>query len=141
MESDYDFIGSKIALIHQNHLVTILRDDKPSIIHPNMWDLPGGGSEKGENPLECLIREVDEEIGLSIDESIIIWQKHYQSHGQGNSYSYFFVGEITQAQIDQIKFGSEGQTWQMMPFEAFLESDQAVWYLQDRFREFLGETL
>lgn len=109
MESDYDFIGSKIALICQNHLVTILRDDKTSIIHPNMWDLPGGGSEKGENPLECLIREVDEEIGLSIDESIIIWQKHYQSHGQGNRYSYFFVAKLLKRKLIKLNSAVKGK--------------------------------
>lgn len=103
-----------------------------------MWDLPGGGSEKGENPLECLIREVDEEIGLKIDPSNIIWQDRYRSHGQGDRYSYFFVGEITQEQINHIQLGNEGQKWEMMRFDEFLETDQAIWYLQDRLRDYFS---
>ena len=37
-----DFTGCKIALFCGDKLLTILRDDKPSIPWPNMWELPGG---------------------------------------------------------------------------------------------------
>ena len=40
----------------------LLRDDKPGIPYPNMWDLPGGHLEKGEEPREGICREMQEEL-------------------------------------------------------------------------------
>jgi hypothetical protein len=52
------FGGTKIALLCGDHAVVYLRDDKPGIPFPGMWDLPGGGREGNEGPIECGIREV-----------------------------------------------------------------------------------
>jgi 8-oxo-dGTP diphosphatase len=43
-----------------------LRDDKPTIPFPNQWDLLGGGLEPGETPLECIVREMREEIEFDL---------------------------------------------------------------------------
>ena len=40
----------------------LLRDDKPDIPYPNMWDLPGGHLEQGEGPREGICREMREEL-------------------------------------------------------------------------------
>ena len=32
----------------RGEVLMLLRDDKPGILYPNMWDLPGGHLEKGE---------------------------------------------------------------------------------------------
>ena len=42
VEQALDFIGSKVALLCDDKVLTILRDDKPTIPYPNHWDLPGG---------------------------------------------------------------------------------------------------
>ena len=44
-----DFTGCKIALLCGDSVLTILRDDKPSIPWPNMWELPCGGKSVREN--------------------------------------------------------------------------------------------
>ena len=51
-------------------LVIYLRDNKPGIPFPNHWDFFGGHLEAGETPEDALIREVDEELGLTLRE----WQ-------------------------------------------------------------------
>jgi len=43
-------------------VLMLLRDDKPGIPYPNMWDLPGGHLEKGERPREGICREMQEEL-------------------------------------------------------------------------------
>jgi len=35
----------------------------------DLWNLPGGGLEKGETPWECIVREAKEETGLSVEVS------------------------------------------------------------------------
>ncbi len=40
------------------------RDDVPGIIHPGLIGLFGGHRDPGETPLDCILRELEEEIGL-----------------------------------------------------------------------------
>lgn len=54
LHQTFDFSGCKIALLHGDTILTILRDDIPTIPYPNMWDFPGGGREKDETPFECI---------------------------------------------------------------------------------------
>ncbi len=47
----------------------IIDDEKRFLLakeENGMWELPGGGLDFGENPQECLIREIKEEMGLSV---------------------------------------------------------------------------
>src|SRR3546814_13246923 len=43
------------------------RDAKPSIFFPDHWGLFGGALEDGEMPEQALVRELDEELGFSIE--------------------------------------------------------------------------
>jgi 8-oxo-dGTP pyrophosphatase MutT (NUDIX family) len=46
--------------------------------HAGQWALPGGRLDPGETALEAALREVDEEIGLRLDESAVLgWLDDY----------------------------------------------------------------
>lgn len=47
-------------------VLLFLRDDKDTIPYPNRWDILGGHIEIGETPEECIVREMQEEIGVDI---------------------------------------------------------------------------
>ena len=55
----FDFVGAKAALFCGGRLLTHLRDDRPGLPWPAMWDLPGGGREGAETPEQCLLRELE----------------------------------------------------------------------------------
>ncbi|MGC1332995.1 NUDIX domain-containing protein, partial [Pseudomonas sp.] len=51
------FSGAKIALLCDDLILIYQRDDKPNIPWPGLWDLPGGGREDDETPLQTAVRE------------------------------------------------------------------------------------
>ena len=61
-------VGTSIIFHNSRHeVLLVLRDDKPTIVCPNMWDLPGGHVEIGETPAECIVREMLEEIEENVE--------------------------------------------------------------------------
>lgn len=141
LDQQLDFTGCKIALICDGRILTILRDDKPTIPWPNLWELPGGGREGDESPFECVAREVYEELTIQLSKDDIVWSWIYPSMLDENKKSVFLVGKLTQEQFDSIVFGDEGQGYKLVSLEEFLTSDQVVPQLQERVRDYVEESL
>ncbi|MEU5579816.1 NUDIX domain-containing protein [Streptomyces huasconensis] len=49
----------------RGELLLHLRDDLPDIAWPARWSLLGGGCDPGEDPAAAIVRELDEEAGLT----------------------------------------------------------------------------
>ena len=137
LHKQMEFSGCKIALLCDDKLLTILRDDKASIPYPNMWELPGGGREGEETPFECVQREVFEELSLKLEEAAIVWAKEYKGMLDPDKTSIFMVGTITQEEFASIVFGDEGQAYQMMDVSQFLADEKVIPQLQNRLRDYL----
>ena len=137
LHKQLEFSGCKIALLCDDKLLTILRDDKASIPYPNMWELPGGGREGEETPFECVQREVFEELSLKLEEAAIVWAKEYKGMLDPDKTSIFMVGTITQEEFASIVFGDEGQAYQMMDVSQFLADEKVIPQLKDRLRDYL----
>jgi 8-oxo-dGTP diphosphatase len=58
-------INVAIAVIHQAGRVLICQRRKNDAFG-DLWEFPGGKIEPGETPEKCLVREIDEELGISI---------------------------------------------------------------------------
>jgi 8-oxo-dGTP diphosphatase len=134
-----DYTGVKIALIINDQLVMIKRDDKPGLRFANMWDFPGGGRELDENPLECAKREIAEELSIKIKEQDVTWQKTFPAINNPNLTAYFFVAKISTSDAKMIKLGNEGQEWKLMKFEEFFERSDVITQLKDRFAAYLTQ--
>jgi 8-oxo-dGTP diphosphatase len=127
-----DFVGSKVALFCGDALLTYLRDNKPGLPWPAMWDLPGGGREGNETAEECVSRETFEEFGLHLTAERLLFRRVLPSMLDPLKQSIFFAGHITPHEITTIRFGDEGRYWQMMPVTEFLIHPRAIPDLQNR---------
>lgn len=61
------------------------------------WSLPGGGLHKYEDPLQGAIREVQEEVGISLDSKMVrkLWKRNIRN-SQGFYYTaHAFTAELT----------------------------------------------
>lgn len=137
LETYEDFIGTKTALFYDTKLVTFLRDNTPGLRFANMWDFPGGGREGNETPMQCLQREVKEELGIALTEDQILWQKEYPAMHNPRLRAYFFVTRINKEQHDSIRFGTEGQRWELVSVSEFMSRDDAVPHLKTRLQDYL----
>lgn len=60
-------IGCQIIILTSDNRVLLhLRDDKTGIAFPNTWCIPGGHLDDGEEPLDCVVRELDEEMQITV---------------------------------------------------------------------------
>jgi 8-oxo-dGTP diphosphatase len=85
-ESKQRIDGTNIILLNdQNAVLLQLRDNKPTIPYPNMWAIPGGHIDKGETPLECILREVKEELGIELSNAALFMAAE-RSYGREHTY-------------------------------------------------------
>lgn len=132
------FSGAKIAVLSDGKLLIYQRDDKPTIPWPALWDLPGGGREGEETPVQCALRETHEEFGLTLDPAAIVWTRVYPGQGLNGLDTWFFVAQVPSVIFSQVAFGDEGQRWEVSTVEDFLARTDAIVHLQQRLREFLS---
>ncbi len=118
------FHGAKLAILSGQRIVTILRDDRPDIPWPGFWDLPGGGREAGETPEACILRETHEELGLVLDPSDLHWKRRAASPQGGHV--WFFTSVQPGFDPGRVRFGNEGQSWQLAPLNWYLSHPRAI---------------
>lgn len=137
MENEY--IGAKVALFIGDKLLITLRDDFAHIPFPNVWDLPGGGREGCEAPIETLNREVMEEVGLTIPPEAIVFERAYPASTDPDRQNWFFVAMMDAGSDADIVFGDEGQCWKLVGLAEFLAMDRVVPTFAPRVRDWLRE--
>ena len=129
------FHGAKLALIVGDKLAVILRDDKPSIPSPNHWDMPGGGREGCETPLECVLRETHEELNIHVDPAAVVWGKRFP-YPDGDR--WFFAAYVDEAVANTIRLGDEGQTWGLKTPEEYAGLPNNIVRFSDRLKMYLS---
>lgn len=131
-----EFSGAKLALFLGAQLLVIKRDDRPDIPYPGYWDLPGGGREGAETPIDCALRETFEEVALKIPPQDLCWQQSYQ---RPRGTVWFFVSHQPESLKHQIQLGSEGQCWRLMPPRAYCTHALAVPHFAAQLRSYLDQ--
>ncbi len=132
--------GAKVALFLGDQLVSILRDDFPHIHYPNLWDLPGGGREGEETTFETVARELEEELGLIMPKTAVLWESGFPSSTDPERWNAFFVARMPAACVHDIVFGDEGQRWKMFDMKAFVSLPNRVPSYGGRLAKWIDET-
>ena len=79
-----------IAITRENKVVLVKQYRKA--IEKELWEIPAGKIEPGENPKESAMRELKEETGYSA-QSIKLLHKFYTSAGFSNQKIYIYLAE------------------------------------------------
>ncbi|MEW1614780.1 MULTISPECIES: NUDIX domain-containing protein [unclassified Streptomyces] len=79
-----------VAIItnRRGELLLHLRDDLPTIAWPAHWSLLGGGCDLGEAPATAIVRELDEEAGLTADSLTELFDIR-DEYGSGQIITFF----------------------------------------------------
>ena len=83
--------------VREGNRAIIVKDGKILLTHElnsGWWVLPGGGTEEGETPEECVIREVEEETGYLVRplRRLLFMREYYEEYCYTG---YYFVCEVT----------------------------------------------
>jgi len=65
-----------------------LRDNRPDIPFANYWGLFGGWLEPDENPEQAIVREMREELGLTLETARL---KYIMAHREGDILAHVFA--------------------------------------------------
>jgi 8-oxo-dGTP pyrophosphatase MutT (NUDIX family) len=85
-----------VVLLCRGLYVLQHRDDKPGIAAPGQWALFGGRVEEPEDPLDAAVREVKEELDVSIGSCELFWHvERYSEFTRSMAHYVFFEADIT----------------------------------------------
>ncbi|MEX0282193.1 MAG: NUDIX hydrolase [Arenibacterium sp.] len=130
------FIGAKLALFIGDDLLVIKRDNRPDIPFPDCWDLPGGGREGVESPEECALRETLEEVGLRLHKRQLTWSSRAM---RLDGPAWFFAAHRPASDVSRIRFGNEGQGWELMHPTIYIQHSKAVPHLAEHVHDYLRD--
>lgn len=117
-----------------NNYLILIRSNHPRF--GNDPDLPGGTIEEGEQPIEAMVREVQEEAGITIqaaDVHQVYAGDDYSKHGTHYS---LFTAKIDARPDVALSWEHSGYEW--LSREAFLEKAKAA---EDTYMQMVYEQL
>ena len=134
----YDAINmasSNSILVYNGKVLLILRDDKPNIPESKTWQLPGGGTQIGEDHSQTIKRELQEEIG------VVPQQLRYLGSAPGETKVFFAF--LTDEEVKNIKLGNEGQRLEFFNLENALTVNltKKLRFYLEKFKEGISELI
>lgn len=105
-----------ILFNRKGELLLLLRDNIPTIGHPNHWNIVGGVIEEGETPEEAAIREVQEEIGVRLASVSLFRRYSIGDRRRAKPVPYYVYWSRLDKGLAQLTLG-EGQDMLFFPPE------------------------
>ena len=97
-------MSSSVILQNEEAKVLILETT-----YKEHWEVPGGGIEENESPLEAAVRETKEELGLELKNPRLVGvdYRHTQGGKEEMLHFVFFGGVLADTEIRKIKLQSD----------------------------------
>ncbi|MCU0495863.1 MAG: NUDIX domain-containing protein [Anaerolineae bacterium] len=136
---EYRNVVGAILLNERGEILLQQRDDKPDLRYAGYWTFFGGAVETGESPDEAIVRELIEELELSIP--LQFWQSYVcparTVAGEVQTTNHLYIGLVTQ-DLTTLTL-HEGQTMRYFTPEeaqsltlAFMQSPRLEAYFRQR---------
>ncbi len=85
-------VGVLIKCTETGRVFLLLRNDKKPV-----WSVMSGGLNKGESQLECLKREMREE--LSVDPELVTYKYIHSEYNEGNDLEFYYYQGLTKKEF------------------------------------------
>lgn len=146
METNEIFTAEWYASLPTKHVasgcVVLDGDDRVLLVKPTYkepWELPGGGVEKNESPLEACRRELEEELGVDWMPSGFLGVDYRRAVDgkRGDALRFVFVRRATADELASIRLAdAELSDWRMVDIEHL--DDFVIPAMAARLRAMLG---
>lgn len=88
--------GVRIIIMNDAEEILMVRQQHEG---KDIWMVPGGGIEEGENSIEAAVREAKEETGLDIEVTGVAWHIEEVSPERGQRFVNYMIGRIVGGQL------------------------------------------
>lgn len=122
--------------------VVIFDDDKRILMvrqchdGKDIWMVPGGAIEEGEDARQAAIREVKEETGLDVKIEKLIWHVEEVSEKRGQRFVNFFLAKIAGGNLE-LGYDPELLGQEQVMKEVRFVSEEELKYLKNVYPEYL----
>ncbi|MFA5107314.1 MAG: NUDIX domain-containing protein [Patescibacteria group bacterium] len=111
-------MNNSVGILFENgegKILFLLRDDKPTIPHPNQWDVLGGVVEDGETAEQAIVREMHEELELDLKDFKVFKVFHWPEKIETIFYKKLDldINKINLHEGQKIKYFSKEELLQM----------------------------
>lgn len=107
MNQDHPWIGIDAIILDQDTILLVKRS-AGSKVYPDLWSLPSGKVEWGEEVEEAVAREVKEETGFDV-EVIKFTGKYYDKKGRHPTKTMICLPHICKAISGELKAGDDAE--------------------------------
>ena len=97
--SSFKVRGVNFVIFRYDGKVLIQKRSSLAPLNPNMYCIPGGGVNLGESPGQAVIREIQEETGLSISWFNFMCGFEYKLNGE-KKYNFVYIVKVQNPKIE-----------------------------------------
>lgn len=114
------FWAGTILYNHSRDRVLLQKRDTNAPVNPNLWAFFGGVGEKGEAPEDCVVRELQEELGILVNKGKLMPLRDYLDE-KSMTWRFVFMMEFDQEK-SHMTLG-EGEDFDWVPLDKALKYD------------------
>lgn len=114
------FVSLAIIFDPQSEQVLLQHRTRDSRISPDKWGLFGGHGNANENPMQTVIRELKEEMGVSFSDKDLVFLHDYTITPDLHRYVFLVTNFSTESQLN---INDEAQGFEWVPLEKVFEYD------------------